>query len=53
VGRVLALKRVLDLVKAFEKIAQQLPQSQLRIAGECQTEPAYADTIRTYVRGLG
>jgi glycosyltransferase involved in cell wall biosynthesis len=53
VGRVLPIKRVLDLVKAFGKIAQRLPQAQLRIVGECQTEPAYVETIRAFIREAG
>jgi len=52
-GRVLPLKRLLDLVKAFEKIIQHFPQAQLRIAGECQSEPAYVKTIRAFIREAG
>jgi len=49
-GHVIPLKRTLDLVKAFEKIAHKLPRVQLRIAGEAQSESAYAETVRAYIR---
>jgi glycosyltransferase involved in cell wall biosynthesis len=44
-GRVTPLKRVLDLVQAFEQIVHQIPSAQLRIAGECHTETAYVQAI--------
>lgn len=52
-GRVLPIKRVLDLAKAFEKIAPKLPQAQLRIVGECQSKPAYVETVRAFIREAG
>jgi len=52
-GRVLPLKRLLDLVKAFERVTQHFPQAQLRIAGECQSQPAYVKTIRVFIRDAG
>lgn len=48
-GRVTPLKRVLDLVKAFAKIAK-VPSAQLRIAGECSSEGAYVESIRGFIQ---
>lgn len=47
-GRVIPRKRVLDLVQAFAKIAQQAPGAQLRIAGEYNSEREYAEAIRNF-----
>lgn len=47
-GRVIPRKRVLDLVQAFAKIAQQAPGAQLRIAGEYSSEREYAEAIRNF-----
>jgi glycosyltransferase involved in cell wall biosynthesis len=47
-GRVIPRKRVLDLVQAFAKIAQQAPGAQLRIAGEYNSEREYVETIRNF-----
>lgn len=51
VGRVTPLKRVMDLVQAFTKISGQIPEAQLRIAGECRSEPVYAGAIREFIAG--
>ena len=48
-GRVTPLKRVSDLVAAFAKIAPHVPSAQLRIAGECGSERAYAASIQTLI----
>ncbi len=49
-GRVIPLKRVLDLVHAFARVVPQLPSAQLRIVGECSTEADYAESVRQLVR---
>ena len=53
VGRVISLKRVHDLVKAFEIVYQQLPQSRLRIAGEIISEPRYVQAIHAQIQQAG
>jgi len=53
VGRVVALKRVHDLVQAFEIIHRQLPQSNLRIAGDTTSDPGYAQSIRSQIQQAG
>jgi glycosyltransferase involved in cell wall biosynthesis len=52
-GRVMRLKRVLNLVRAVAEISRHVPNVQLRIAGECQTEPEYVATIRAFIREAG
>jgi glycosyltransferase involved in cell wall biosynthesis len=52
-GRVIPRKRVFELVQAFAPVAQQTPQAQLRIAGECSSEPAYVESIRNFIRQAG
>ena len=52
-GRVIPLKRVLDLVKAFDLVARQIPDAELHIAGECYTDVAYVESIREYLRHTG
>jgi glycosyltransferase involved in cell wall biosynthesis len=49
VGRVTRLKRVLDLVRAFQPLARQRPALQLRIAGECSSEPHYVGELQSYI----
>jgi glycosyltransferase involved in cell wall biosynthesis len=49
-GRVLPRKCVLELVQAFTQIAQQIPLVHLRIVGECNTEPAYVESVRSLIR---
>jgi glycosyltransferase involved in cell wall biosynthesis len=48
-GRVIPRKRVIDLVRAFAIVLQQVPSAQLRIAGEISTEPAYVKSIQEWV----
>jgi glycosyltransferase involved in cell wall biosynthesis len=48
-GRVTPLKRVLDLIQAFAKIAQ-VPSAQLRIAGECSSERSYVESVRGFIQ---
>ena len=50
VGRVTPLKRVLDLIQAFAKIARQVPSAQLRIAGECSSERSYVESVRGFIK---
>jgi glycosyltransferase involved in cell wall biosynthesis len=52
-GRVIPRKRVLDLVQAFARVLQHVPAAQLRIAGECDSEPAYVENIRRWIRQAG
>ena len=52
-GRVMHLKRVLNLVQAVAEISQHMPNVQLRIAGECQSEPKYLAKIRAFIREAG
>lgn len=49
-GRVIQRKRVFDLVRAFAQAAEQLPDAQLRIAGEYVSEGTYAESIRDFIR---
>jgi glycosyltransferase involved in cell wall biosynthesis len=49
-GRVLPLKRVMDLVQSFACVLQQVPSARLRIAGELNTEPDYVRSIRQWVQ---
>ena len=48
-GRVIRRKRLLDLVRAFAQIAPQIPSAQLRVAGEFDSEPGYANQVRRAV----
>lgn len=52
-GRVIPLKKVMDLVQAFDRVARQIPAAQLRIAGECQTDAGYAGSVHGYVQRAG
>lgn len=52
-GRVIQRKRPLDLVQAFAKIAQQDPTAQLRVAGECDSESDYAESLKHFVENAG
>lgn len=49
-GRVIPRKRVLDLIRAFARIARQVPLAQLRIAGECSSEPSYVESVRRFIQ---
>ncbi len=49
-GRIIQRKRVLDLVRAFARVIEQLPSAQLRLAGEYSSETAYSDSIRDLIR---
>jgi glycosyltransferase involved in cell wall biosynthesis len=53
VGRVVSLKRIHDLVEAFELISQHLPQSMLRIAGDITSEPIYVQAINAQIQHAG
>jgi glycosyltransferase involved in cell wall biosynthesis len=48
-GRVIPRKRVMELVRAFDKVHHQFPSAHLHIAGETSTEPAYVESIRRWV----
>ena len=48
-GRVIRRKRVLDLVRAFWQVIDELPAARLRIAGECESEPGYVRRIQQFV----
>ena len=48
-GRVIHRKRVLDLVRAFQRVIDELPAARLRIAGECESEAGYARRIQQFV----
>jgi len=51
-GRVIPRKRVEDLVYAFARVAATVPESELRIAGETESEPAYAESLRSTIASL-
>jgi glycosyltransferase involved in cell wall biosynthesis len=53
VGRVIPLKRIHDLVQAFEIAHRQFPQSNLRIAGDISSDPGYTLSIRTQIKQAG
>lgn len=55
VGRVIPLKRVHDLVQAFIKVANYIPEAELRIAGEISSVNDYVKSIRMLISqsGLG
>ena len=48
-GNVILLKRVLDLLLAFEKVAAQIPNAQLRIAGSLNAQPDYAAEVKQFI----
>ncbi len=48
-GRVMPRKRVLDLIRAFAQVAQQIPSAQLRVAGEYHSEHSYTEAIRNVI----
>jgi len=52
-GQVSHLKRVLDLVQAFELAARQYPATQLHIAGELKADANYVHLIRETIRQSG
>lgn len=52
-GRVIQRKRPLDLVQAFAKIAAQVPQAHLRLAGEYSSEAAYGESVRNFIEQSG
>ena len=52
-GRVTPLKRVLDLILAFDQVSRKMPDAQLRIAGECHTDPVYSRSIQEAVQRGG
>jgi glycosyltransferase involved in cell wall biosynthesis len=49
-GRLTPLKKVLDLIKAFETVVQHFPKAQLRLAGECSSEPAYVEAMKVWIQ---
>jgi glycosyltransferase involved in cell wall biosynthesis len=48
-GSVIPRKRVYELVQSFVPVLQKVPAAQLRIAGECHSEPAYVQSIRDLI----
>jgi glycosyltransferase involved in cell wall biosynthesis len=52
-GRVIPRKRVLDLVQAVAQVTRQVPQVELRIAGEFASEPAYVAEVRGFIQQAG
>lgn len=52
-GRVTPLKRIHDLVQAFAQASRQVPQAELRVAGEFASDPAYLETVRGLIRHAG
>ena len=52
-GRVIPRKDPLTAIRAFGVLCQAHPKSQLRIAGEIDADPAYADQARYLVNELG
>ena len=46
VGRLIPRKRILDLIKAFSIVYQQVPDAELHIAGEMVSEPAYVKIVQ-------
>jgi len=55
VGRLTRRKAVHHLLAAFDLVVKEYPQTELRLAGEGESEPAYAASLHRYVgqRGLG
>lgn len=53
VGRVIPLKRVHDLVQAFEIAHHKFPHSNLRIAGDISSDPVYVQSIRSQIQQSG
>ncbi|MFB3903767.1 MAG: glycosyltransferase family 4 protein [Acidobacteriota bacterium] len=52
-GRVIPRKRIEDLVRAFARVALRVPGSRLKIAGETDSEPDYAASIRQLAAACG
>lgn len=52
-GRVIPIKRILGLTRAFARIAPQIPAAQLRIAGELRTESAYVESVCAFIQQAG
>jgi glycosyltransferase involved in cell wall biosynthesis len=52
-GRVIPVKHVMELVRAFALVIQEVPLARLRIAGECVTDPSYFESINEWVRQAG
>lgn len=48
-GRLIRRKRALDLVEAFARVARVLPNVQLRLAGEFESEREYAAQVRAVI----
>lgn len=49
-GRVIRRKRALDLVRAFARVAHEMPGAQLLLAGEYHSEPNYVEQVRNLIR---
>lgn len=49
VGRVIPRKGLLELLKSFALVTNELPEAQLRIAGETDVAPEYMDACRRFV----
>lgn len=52
-GRVIRRKRALDLVRAFGKLVARMPSARLRLAGEFNSEPVYAEQVRHEIETVG
>ncbi|MGQ9517067.1 MAG: glycosyltransferase family 4 protein [Anaerolineae bacterium] len=52
-GRVIPRKDPVTAIQAFARVRERFPQAVLRIAGETEAEPEYAQRVRTLVAQLG
>ncbi len=52
-GRVIPRKDPITAVRALALLRERFPEATLRIAGETEAEPAYAERVRTLVEELG
>ncbi len=49
-GRIIRRKRALDLVEAFAGVVKAVPEAQLRMAGEYESEPDYVGQVRAVIQ---
>lgn len=52
-GRIVARKGVLDLVTAWATVRAAVPDAELRLCGEIESEPAYVAQVRARAEALG
>jgi glycosyltransferase involved in cell wall biosynthesis len=52
-GRVLPRKDLLGLLHALTKVRREIPEVRLRVAGETESAPAYADMCRQFIQQQG